>query len=192
MGHGQGLGLGAEHGHVAGAAADRLQRPGHGLLLGLGHPLHHLGLVGGLLGGGLGEEHVEVGGDEPVAEDLGHAPGDQRPPVAPLHDVALVAQLLHDLGNGLGAAVHVHAGVGGGTGESVAGQRRDHDVEGVGRIAAVGRRVGQRAHHLPELHHRAHVPVDHHHGQRIGLRRAHMVEVDPLAGRGGGELGKGV
>ena len=192
MGHRQGLGLGGQHGHVAGAPSDHLQRPGHGGLLGLGHPLHHLDRVGSLFSGGLGEEHVEVGGDEPIAVGLGHAPRYQRPPIAPLHDVAVVAQLLHDPGDGLGAAVHVHAGVGGRTGEAVAGKRRDHHVEGIGRITAVGGRVGQRAHHLAELHHRAHVAVDHHHGQRVGLGRANMVEVHPLAGRSRGELGKGV
>ena len=82
-----------------------------------------------------------MGGDEPVGVRLGHTPGDQRPPVAPLDYVAVIAQLLHYPGDGVGAAVHIHARVGGGTGEAVTGQRRDHNVEGVGRVAAVGRRI---------------------------------------------------
>ena len=61
-------------------------------------------------------------------------------------------------------------------------------MEGVGRIAAVRARVGQRPDHPQELDRRAGPAVGEDQGQRVGLRRAHVDEVDPLAVGLGDEL----
>ncbi len=52
-------------------------------------------------------------------------------------------------------------------GEAVAGEGGDHQVEGVGRVAAVGRRVGQRADHVEELDDRARPAVGEDQRQRV-------------------------
>ena len=62
--------------------------------------------------------------------------------------------------------------------EAVAGQRRAHDVERVGGVAAVRGGIGERAEHLEELHDRARPAVGHDERERIGMRRADVEEVD--------------
>jgi hypothetical protein len=53
----------------------------------------------------------------------------------------------------------------------------------------MGTRIGQRADDLEELHDRAGPAVEYQQGHGVGLGRAGMDEVDPLAIDGGGELG---
>jgi hypothetical protein len=65
-------------------------------------------------------------------------------------------------------------------------------VEGVGGVAAVGARVGERADDLQELHDRAGPAVGEDQGQRVRLRRADVHEVDGVPGELGGELREGV
>ena len=52
------------------------------------------------------------------------------------------------------------------------------DVEGVGRVAAVGARVGERSDNAQELHNRARVPMADDQRQSTGLGRADVQEVD--------------
>ena len=63
-----------------------------------------------------------------------------------------------------------------------------HQVERVGRVAAVGARVGQRADDVQELHDRAGPAVGQDQRQRVRLGRAHVQEVDVLPVDLGGEL----
>jgi hypothetical protein len=72
--------------------------------------------------------------------------------------------------------------------EPIAGQRRDHQVEGVGRVAAVAPGVGERADDPQELHRRARPAVGDQQRQRVGLERADMQEVDRLPVDDGDEL----
>jgi hypothetical protein len=114
--------------------------------------------------------------------------GDERAPVAPLGAVAPVAEAGHQLGPGDGDAVGGPAGLAGRAGEAVAGQGRDHQVEGVARVAAVGAWVGQRADDAQELHDRAGPAMGEDQRQGLWLRGADVEEVDRLAVDGGGEL----
>ena len=73
-----------------------------------------------------------------VAQPSGHAGA----PVAALGHVAVVAQLFgHQLCHHVADGQHVQPPLLRRVGEAVAGHRRGHDVEGVGRVATVGRRV---------------------------------------------------
>ena len=80
----------------------------------------------------------------PVRRLAAHRIGDARTLIAALGDVARVAEAVHQLRPGLPDAAGVPAGLGGLLGEAVAGQGRNHDVERVLRVAAVGGRVGER------------------------------------------------
>ena len=70
----------------------------------------------------------------------------------------------------------------------VAGHRRDDDVERVLGIAAVGRRVGQRADDVEHLDDRARPAVRDDQRQRVRVRRPDMDEVDVEAVDLGQEL----
>jgi hypothetical protein len=61
-------------------------------------------------------------------------------------------------------------------------------VEGVGRVAAVGARVGERSDDAQKLHNRAGVPVADDQWERTRLGGADVQEVDVLAVDGSGEL----
>ena len=62
--------------------------------------------------------------------------------------------------------------------EAEAGQRRRHDVERVGRVTAVGGRIGERLDHLVELDDRPGPAVADHEGQGVLVRGPHVQEVD--------------
>ena len=62
--------------------------------------------------------------------------------------------------------------------ESIAGHRRNHDVERVLGFAAVRRGVAERADHVEHLDHRAGPPVGDDQGQRVLVRRPDVDEVD--------------
>jgi hypothetical protein len=63
-------------------------------------------------------------------------------------------------------------------------------VEGVGRVAAVGGGVGERADDVQELDDRAGPAVGQDQGQGVGFGGADVEEVDVLPVDGGGELGE--
>jgi hypothetical protein len=125
---------------------------------------------------------------------LGVGPADQRADertlVAALHAVALVAEPAHQLGEGRGDAAVVPSRLTRGPGEAVTGDRRDHQMEGRGGVVAVGPRVAERPDDVQELHDRAGPTVDQHQRRGVGLGRADVQEVDPLAGDAGRELGE--
>ena len=74
-----------------------------------------------------------------------HLLGDRIAPVAALRDVARVAEALISIAQARAMRCGSQPVCGRLAREAVAGQRRDHDVEGVGGAAAVGGRIGQRA-----------------------------------------------
>ena len=75
--------------------------------------------------------------DDMLGVDAAEFRGDERADVAALRAVAVVAEAAHQLGPGPGDPVGVPARLGERAGEPEAGERRDHDVEGVGGVAAV-------------------------------------------------------
>ena len=118
----------------------------------------------------------------------GHRVGDDGSPVAALGDIAGVADAAHQLRPGSPNASRVPADLGRLTREAVAGYRRQNQVEGVLGVAAVRRRVGERADGLEQLDDRAGPPVRHDQRQSVLVRRAHVDEVDVHAIDLGGEL----
>src|SRR6266508_4243201 len=84
--------------------------------------------------------------------------------------VALVTEPAHQLGPGPGHPGAVPAGVAGGAGEGVPGNRRHHDVEGVRRVPATRPRVGQRPDHVEELDDRGRPAVREDQRQGVRLR----------------------
>ena len=98
--------------------------------------------------------------------------------VAALGDVAGVAEAVHQLRPRTSGAGGVPTELGRLTGEPVAGQRGQHQVEGVPGAPAVRGRVGQRADGLEQLDDGAGPAVGHDQRQRVLVLRAHVDEVD--------------
>jgi hypothetical protein len=96
---------------------------------------------------------------------------------------------LQQCGHGPGDPGDVPAGLGGWAGEPEPRERGGDHGEGVGRLPAVGPRVREPTDDLVELDDRAGPAVECQQGHGVGLGRAGMDEVDPLAIDGGGELG---
>ena len=105
---------------------------------------------------------------------------DPRAEVAALRAVALVAEPAHQLGPGLGDAVEAPARSRGPVRRSRSRAARGDDVEGVGRIAAVGAGIGQRADDVEELDDRAGPAVGEDQRHRVGFGRTDVQEVDVL------------
>src|SRR5215211_3196207 len=103
-----------------------------------------------------------------------------RPPPqsAALCDVVRVAEPLHKHVPGMADALQPPAHLGWPRGEAEARKRRDHDVEGVLRAPAVGRRIGELTDDLDLLEDRARPPVGDDQRQRVLVPRADVEEVD--------------
>ena len=68
---------------------------------------------------------------QPLGRLAAHRVGDEGAHVAALGDVARISEAVHQLRPGLRDAAGVPAELGGLAGEAVAGQGRQHEVEGV-------------------------------------------------------------
>ena len=104
--------------------------------------------------------------------------GDGVAPVAALRDILRVAETLHQHRPGLGDARRIPADRRRLAGKAVAGQRGDHEVEGIRRRRAMRLRIGQRADDLELLDDRAGPAVRDDHRQCVFVLRAHVDEVD--------------
>ncbi len=135
-----------------------------------------------------GERDVNAGAVAGIlrAERGGHGGA----PVAALRAIAGVAQAIHQLGPGGRDAIDAPAGGLGLVREAEAGQRRTDHVEGVGGIATVRGRVDQRFDDLVEFDNRAGPAVGEDQRQGLGMRRAHVQEMNIQPVDLGGELGE--
>ena len=113
-------------------------------------------------------------------------------PVSALSDVACVAEPLHEHVPRTADALHSPAGLGRSRREAVARQRRNHDVEGVLRPAAIRGRIGERTDGLDLLEDRPGPSVRDDQRQRVRVAGAHVDEVDVHPVDGGLELREGV
>src|SRR6266550_5340011 len=80
-----------------------------------------------------------------------HCARDRRAPVSALRDVAGVTEALHQFGPSARHAVRVPASARGLSGEAVARQGWDHDVESILGAASLRGRVRERTDHLELL-----------------------------------------
>ena len=110
---------------------------------------------------------------------LRHVAGDTGTPVAALCAVAFVAESGHQRGPGIGDVLDPPAGSEWFVAETEPGHGRAYDMERIGRVSAVGYRIGERPDHLVELDDRSGPSVGEHQRQRIGVGRADVHEVDP-------------
>ena len=133
-------------------------------------------------------EQVDVDADQPVGCHAAHRVGVEGAHVAALGDVAGVAEAAHQLRPGLRDAAGAPADLRRLGGEAVAGDGRQHQVEGVLGAAAVRGRVGERADGVQQLEDRAGPAVGHDQRQRVLVRRPHVDEVDVHAVDLGHEL----
>ncbi len=120
--------------------------------------------------------------DQTLDRLAAHQVRDEGAHVAPLGDVAGVAEAAHQLRPRAGGAAGVPAELGRLGREAIAGQGRQHEVEGVVGGATVRGRVGERADRLEQLDHRAGPAVRH--DQRQGVLvlgfDVDEVDVDPV------------
>jgi hypothetical protein len=182
-----GLRPGALHLHVRPGTLLPLLHRGQPGAFGLGQR-GHVGRVAGRER----DQGVEVHADDPVRGRAAHERGDEGAYVPALHAVAAVAEPVHQLGQRGGGAAIRPAGLGQRSGEAVAGQRRDDQMEGVGWVAAAGGRVGERADQVGEFHDRAGPAVQQQQRRGLRLGGADVQEVQLRAVDGGTELGVGV
>jgi hypothetical protein len=99
-------------------------------------------------------------------------------PVAALRAEALVAECQDRGDNGVGRRVRPPARHRRGGAEPEPRQGRDDHVEGIGRIAAVPRGVGEWPDHVVELHDRARPAVHEHQGSSVRMRGPRVDQVD--------------
>ena len=104
--------------------------------------------------------------------------GDRRTPVAALRHIRVVAEACHQLGPDITDLLDAPAGLGRLAREAEPGQRRGDHMERIGGVAAVGGWVAEWLDHLVELGHRAGPAVRDQQGDRVGVRRALVDEVD--------------
>jgi hypothetical protein len=119
-----------------------------------------------------------VNAEQPPGGLAAHRVGHGGAHVAALGDIAAVAETPHQLRPGLRGAAGIPADLGRFAGEAVAGQRGQHQVEGVLGPSAVGGRVRQRADGLQQLDHRAGPAVGDEQRQRVRVGRLDVEEVD--------------
>ncbi len=162
------VGLGGLDLHVGEAVADAFDRGGERGLLLVGDAAHGVGIVGRRHG----EEHVGVDGGAVRAVVLAEVAGDDGAPVAALCEVAVVAELVHQVCDGVGDTPGVDPAFGGRAREAVAGHRDHHDVE----------IVRQQRKRIEELDDRSGPPVREHQRDRVGRRRPGVQEVHAQAG----------
>jgi hypothetical protein len=123
-------------------------------------------------------EEVEVDAEQSVRRHEAQSVGDGGADVAALGHIARVAEAIHQRRPGLRDAARIPAdGLRLGR-EPVAGQRRQHEVEGILGASAVRGRIGERADDLKQLEDRAGPPVGDDQRQRVLVRRPDMDEVD--------------
>src|SRR6185312_2636891 len=121
-----------------------------------------------------------------------HRARDRRAPVAALRDVARVAQALHQLGPGARDAIRVPASDGWLSGEAVARQGWNDDVESILGAAAMRGRVSERSDNLKLLNDGSGPAVrdDHWHGVRMSRADVDEVNIHTIDRRH--ELGQGI
>ena len=105
--------------------------------------------------------------EQAVRVGFAETTGDDGTPIPTLRDVARIAELLHQLGHGVGDAVHAEPRRARRTREAVARHRGTDHVEGVARVAAVRLRIRERTQDLVELEDRARPSVGHDEGQGV-------------------------
>jgi hypothetical protein len=108
-----------------------------------------------------------VDADQSLGCLAAHRVGDGGAHIPALGDIAAIAEAPHQLGPGAGGAAGVPADLRRLAGEAVAGQRRQHQGEGVLGASAIGGRVRQWADDLQQLDDRAGPAVGH--DQRQGV-----------------------
>ena len=123
-------------------------------------------------------EQVEVDAEQPLGRLAAHRVRDGGAHVAPLGDVARVAEAIHQLRPRAGDAAGVPAELGRLAREAVARQGRQHQVECVLGGAAVRGRVGQGTDGLEQLDDRAGPAVRHDQRQRVLMPGPDVDEVD--------------
>ena len=116
--------------------------------------------------------------EQPLGRLAAHRVRDGGAHVAPLGDVARVAEAVHQLRPRAGDAAGLPAELGRLAREAVARQGRQHQVECVLGGAAVRGRVGQRADGLEQLDDRAGPAMRHDQRQRVLMPRPDVDEVD--------------
>ncbi len=104
--------------------------------------------------------------DQALRCQAAHRVGDGGADVATLGDIAGVTEAVHQLRPGRRDAARAPADLGRLSGEAVAGNGWQHEVERVFGTSAVCGRVGERADDLEQLDDRAGPAVRHDQGQR--------------------------
>src|SRR5262249_633945 len=107
-----------------------------------------------------------------------HRAGDWRAPVSALRDITGVTEALHQFRPSARDVIRVPAGAGRPTGEAVARQRRDDDVESILGATSVRRWIRKRIDDLELLNHRSGPAVRDDDRERIRMTRTDVDEVD--------------
>ncbi|MET7728447.1 RHS repeat domain-containing protein [Streptomyces mirabilis] len=123
---------------------------------------------------GKGEDLVDVHADDPVRGKAARLGRHDGAAVVAVHAVPVVSQAVHQFVERRGHAHRAPAGGAGGPGEREPGVGRDHHLEGVGGVSAVGPRIGQFIDQAQEFGEGAGPAVSEHQRGHVGLRRLHV------------------
>src|SRR5688572_12051328 len=107
-----------------------------------------------------------------------HSVGDDRAPVSPLRDIALVSQTSHELVPRAAHPLRIPASIGGPLRESIAWHRGNDDIERVLGRAAMRSGIGQRLDRFYTLQDRARPSVRDQQRHGVRMLRADMDEMD--------------
>ena len=116
-----------------------------------------------------GEELRHVHADDVIRIEPAHFRRDHRAGVVADGPVALVAEPAHELDPRRRDSIEVPARLAGRTREAIARDRRDHEIERDGGVAAVRARVAQRTDDIEELNDRARPAVRNDERESVGL-----------------------
>ena len=131
--------------------------------------------------------------DEALGVRVAHPGGGDAAPVAALRREALVAQRLgHQGDEDIGDLLDAEALLAGPKGEAKAGERRRHDRESVGGIAAEASGIGQARYEVHELEHRPGPTVHQQQGHRTRPVTRDVQKVEVIVGPRDPELREGV
>ncbi len=135
---------------------------------------------------------LQVQADHPVGMAMAEEGSDEGTDVCPLRGKAPIAEPVHQYRPQVGNIGMEHARLGERTGKAETGQGRDDHVESICRIAAVRRRIGERADNLAEIPECPRPAVSHDQGHGAGALAPDMHEMDRYAIDHGPELRPGI
>ena len=140
-----------------------------------------------------GHHQIDVDADHPVLVRIAEPAGDRGAPVAALRaETAIAEHVMHQGGDTIRHFGNAEPLLAGAKRQAVSRQGRRHHGEGVARVAAEARGIGEARNDLEKFEHRARPAVQQKQRHRVGADAGHMQIMQVDAVERDAELRKGV